>query len=109
MSWVLTRRKGLSEVMGSWKIMEILLPLTSRTSASLILRMSLPLKSTSPPAMRPGGTGTRRMSARLVTLLPEPDSPTMPRVSPLRSSKLTPSTAFRRPSSSLKYVFRSLT
>ena len=42
------------------------------------------------------------ITERLVTLLPDPDSPTMPRVSPLRSSKLTPSTAFTMPSSVLK-------
>jgi hypothetical protein len=46
---------------------------------------------------------------RLATLLPEPDSPTMPRVSPLPSSKETPSTALTIPSSVLKWTLRSST
>ena len=36
-----------------------------------------------PSTMRPGGCGIRRMTESAVTLLPEPDSPTMPSVSPL--------------------------
>ena len=47
----------------------------------------------------PGGVGTRPMIARLVTDLPEPDSPTMPSVSPGWISKLTPLTAWTTPSS----------
>jgi hypothetical protein len=54
------------------------------------------------PAILPGGVGMRLMTDRFVTLLPEPDSPTIPRVSPLCRSKLTPSTAFTRPSSTVK-------
>ena len=41
---------------------------------------------------RPASAGGR-CSARLVTLLPQPDSPTSPSVSPGASSKLTPFTA----------------
>ena len=33
--------------------------------------------------MRPGGVGISRMMLSAVTLLPQPDSPTTPRVSPL--------------------------
>src|SRR3954466_1185548 len=44
-----------------------------------------------------------------VTLLPEPDSPTMPSTSPRSSVKLTPSTAWTMPSSVAKLTFRSLT
>src|SRR5437868_4443787 len=51
----------------------------------------------------------RPMIVRQVTLLPEPDSPTMPRVWPLSTLNETPSTARTTPSSVLKYVFRSLT
>ena len=43
--------------------------------------------------MRPGGLGTSRMIDSDVTDLPQPDSPTMPSVSPGASEKLTPSTA----------------
>src|SRR5438105_8316917 len=50
-----------------------------------------------------------RMIERLVTDFPEPDSPTMPKVSPRFRSKLMPSTALTVPSSVSKYVRRSLT
>src|SRR3954470_16769926 len=44
-----------------------------------------------------------------VTLLPEPDSPTIPSTSPRSSVKLTPSTACTVPSSVANRTFRSLT
>ena len=48
--------------------------------------------------------GLRPMIVRQVTLLPDPDSPTMPSVWPFSTSKLTPSTALTTPSSVRKYV-----
>ncbi|GAA5502917.1 hypothetical protein Dxin01_02664 [Deinococcus xinjiangensis] len=42
------------------------------------------------------------MTDKLVTLLPEPDSPTTASVSPLLMWKVTPSTLFTTPSSVLK-------
>src|SRR6185503_10122243 len=45
----------------------------------------------------------RRRIARPSVDLPQPDSPTSPNVSPLRISRLTPSTAFTRP----KWTLRS--
>jgi hypothetical protein len=45
-----------------------------------------------PDSMRPGGS-TRRSSDSAVTDLPQPDSPTIPTVSPARMSNETPSTA----------------
>src|SRR5690606_14083382 len=59
--------------------------------------------------MRPGGVGMRRITDRLVTDLPEPDSPTTARVSPRSRWKLTPSTALTVPSAVSKYVLRSTT
>src|SRR5256885_13352519 len=59
--------------------------------------------------MRPGGVGISRMMLRAVTLLPEPDSPTMPSVSPRLMWKSIPSTARTTPSSVKKYVFSPLT
>src|SRR4051794_12893292 len=59
--------------------------------------------------MRPGGSAMSRMIDRFVTDLPEPDSPTMPSVSPLRRSKLTPLTALTTSSSMKKKVLRSWT
>ena len=49
------------------------------------------------------------MIVRQVTLLPEPDSPTMPSVLPFSTWKLTPSTALTTPSSVRKWVLRSRT
>src|SRR5256712_10819364 len=59
--------------------------------------------------MRPGGVGISRMMLGAVTLLPEPDSPTMPSVSPRLMWKSIPSTARTTPSSVKKYVFSPLT
>ncbi len=42
-------------------------------------------------------------------VLPQPDSPTIPRVSPSRMKKLTPSTALVTPLRLKKYVCRSFT
>ena len=60
-------------------------------------RRSTPASRTEPPTMRPGGSATRRMSESAVTLLPQPDSPTMASISPRFSEKETPSTAFTSP------------
>src|SRR5690606_41951821 len=46
-----------------------------------------------PPTIRPGGSGTSRITERAVTLLPQPDSPTTPTVWPRSTSIETPSTA----------------
>src|SRR6266404_4174564 len=64
---------------------------------------------TDPETIFPGGTGTSRISERLATVLPEPDSPTIPTVSPCLTSKLIPSTALTVPSSVSKYTRSSLT
>src|SRR2546430_15523072 len=47
------------------------------------------------------------MAARALTLLPDPDSPTMASVSPASSEWLTPSTAFTTPKSVKKWTRRS--
>src|SRR5690348_4879724 len=52
---------------------------------------------------------SRRITDSAVTLLPEPDSPTRPSVSPGCTVKLTPSTARTTPASVSKYVRRSRT
>src|SRR5690606_32489871 len=54
------------------------------------------------------GCGNRRMMDWAVTLLPQPDSPTIPRVSPAFSENETPSTARTRPSSVSNSVTRLL-
>jgi len=72
---------GLSEVMGSWKIMEMRLPRIRRISASPTAARSLPSNRMRPAAMRPAGLGSRRRIESAVTLLPQPLSPTKPKVS----------------------------
>ena len=42
----------------------------------------MPSKMISPATILPGGFGMSRVSDRAVTLLPQPDSPTRPSVSP---------------------------
>ncbi len=81
----------------------------SRTSRGESFSTSRPPKRISPETIFPGGSGINRMSERFATDLPEPDSPTIPSVSPRLSSKPMPSTAFTTPSSVSKYVRRSLT
>src|ERR1700733_8130048 len=62
----------------------------------------------SPPVMRPGGSINCRI-ARIVTLLPQPLSPTMPTTWLGNTSKLTPSTARTVPSSMRNDTRRSRT
>src|SRR3990170_2766789 len=57
----------------------------------------------------PGGDGISFMMLSAVTDLPQPDSPTTPRVSPFSMYRSTPSTARTMPSSVKKYVLRFLT
>src|SRR5205823_878081 len=49
----------------------------------------------------------RPSTASMLTLLPEPDSPTIPSVSPGKTSEVTPSTAWTIPSSVLNSTVRS--
>ena len=56
-------------------------------------RISLPSSSTE-PVDAAAFLWLRPITDRQVTLLPEPDSPTMPSVSPFSTEKLTPSTAW---------------
>ena len=55
------------------------------------------------------GERVRPIRVWAVTLLPEPDSPTMPRISPGRRSNETPSTACTMPSSVANSTRRSST
>ena len=74
------RSTGLSEVIGSWKTIAILSPRSARTSSWSIATMSRPRKTISPLAIRLCSCSSRMIDSA-VTLLPEPDSPTMPSVS----------------------------
>src|SRR4051812_40098967 len=77
---------GLSELIGSWKIMVMSLPRTLRNSRAETLRRSCPLNLISPEGwLAAPGRSCRIDNA--VTDLPDPDSPTSPSVSPRRTSK----------------------
>src|SRR3954463_8211038 len=107
-SWSPILCTGFRLVIGSWKIIAISLPRISRSRRGLAVSRSSPFQDAVPEdiAVR---FGLSPMIVRQVTLLPEPDSPTIPRVWPLSTENETPSTARTTPSSVLKYVFRSLT
>ncbi len=94
---------GLSDVIGSWKIIAMRSPRIARIRFGVARRRSAPSNRISPPATRPGGA-TRPMIESAVTLLPQPDSPTMPSVRPASSAKLTPSTALNVPASVVNAV-----
>ena len=65
-------------------------------TALSILRLVRPPGRIEPGSMRPGGRTRRRMDSA-VTLLPHPDSPTTPTVSPAWTVNDTPSTARATP------------
>ena len=80
----------------SWaleKIIAISCPRIFLSSPSASDVSSCPLKRTLPPVMRARSGGISRTIDRAVTLLPQPDSPTIPKVSPGKSANETPSTA----------------
>ncbi len=89
---------GLSEVIGSWKIIEIWLPRIARISASVSSSRFLPSNIRRPETILPGGEAISRRIESAVTLLPQPDSPTTASVSPGWTRKETPSTARTTPS-----------
>ena len=106
--WSPTRYTGLSEVMGSWKIMAIFWPRTCCISFSGRAKRSVPSKVMLPLATWPGFC-SRPMTESDVTDLPEPDSPTTARISPQSMEKVTPSTARTMPFLVGNSVTRSLT
>ena len=100
---------GFSDVIGSWKIMEIALPRMSRSVASEARARSSPANSMEPPAMRPGGEGTSPMTASAVIDLPHPDSPTRPSVPRASSSNESRSSTGTVPSRVSNSTVRSRT
>ena len=81
MTWLPTVNTGLSDVIGSWKIMLMSLPRIDRICGSGSFTRSLPSS-----AIRPDSIFAELESSRMieseVTILPEPLSPTMPSVWP---------------------------
>src|SRR4051794_21521854 len=107
-SWLPTVSTGLRDVIGSWKPSATSSPRPRRSSRFFSLNRSRPWNIAVPLTIRPGGVGIRPSSASVETLLPEPDSPTIPSVSPGKRSYETPSTAWTIPSSVLNSTTRSL-
>ena len=102
------RMTGLSEVIGSWKTMEIWEPHSWRRDLAGALRISWPMNRTEPVRTTPS-RGTSPMIERESTVLPDPDSPTMPTVSPRSRVRETPLTALSAPAAVEKVVWRSST
>ena len=71
--------------------------------------MSFPPNQASPPTISPGGMAMSFKMLIMVTLLPLPDSPTMPMISPESTWKVASSTAFTRPSPMWNTVWRCRT
>src|SRR5918998_409729 len=107
--WFPTVKTGLRLVIGSWKIIAMSLPRISCMRWSETPRRSWPSKRISPSGYSTGGLGLSCMMESEVTLLPLPDSPTIPNVSPGSRENDTPSTALTTPSWVLKCVLRLLT
>ena len=82
-----TRRRGLRDPYGSWKIICM-----SRRYGRMLRRDSV-LMSWPSNVIFPEVRSYSRMMQRASVDLPQPVSPTRPRVCPRRTSRLTPSTA----------------
>ena len=80
---------------GSWKIMPISAPRIARSSAAVMVSRSRPSNRAWPVIWAPR---VRPMIVWVETLLPDPDSPTMPSVCPASTAKETPRTACTTPS-----------
>ena len=106
MIWSPMVKLGLSEVIGSWKIIASRLPRRSRRVWSGTSSRSKPSKRIE-PVTSAECFDSRPMMASEVTLLPQPDSPTRPSVAPLATLRSTRSTAWVvRPSSPWKMTRR---
>jgi hypothetical protein len=79
--WSPTVYAGFRLVIGSWKIIDMRSPRTSSRCRFDNVSRSTPSSLIEPDGMRPGGCGMSPMTAIDVTVLPEPDSPTIPTVS----------------------------
>ena len=106
--WRSMRTTGFSDVIGSWNTIAIFAPHRVRSVLSSAPTISVPSKTIEPLCVV-----VRRGSSPIIererTVLPDPDSPTMPSVSPRPSSRDTPSTARTRPRGVANEVLRSVT
>jgi hypothetical protein len=84
--------RGFSEVIGSWKMIEIRRPRIERMPLSGSVSRSCPSKMISPLGWDAADVSSRSTDSA-DTVLPEPDSPTSATVSPLAMENDTPFTA----------------
>ena len=96
-SWAPTVITGLSDVIGSWKIIAISPPRMLRIILSDLRVNSDRPRRISPEVTRSDALGKSPMMASEVTDLPEPDSPARHSVSPAARSKDTRSRMRFRP------------
>src|SRR5919198_813657 len=101
-------KTGLSDVIGSWKIIAISRPRIERSARSLWRIRSRPSNNARPDSTRPLRASSPRIASD-VTLLPQPDSPTIPSVSPGAMSNEMPLTACTVPRLVQKRTWRSST
>ncbi len=103
--WRPILRTGLRAVMGSWNTIAICWPQYGRMSLGDSWAMSAPSKRMRPSRTALGASSP--MIERASTDLPDPDSPTMPRVLPRSRVKVMPATALTMPRSVWNEVRRS--
>ncbi len=100
-----TVNRGFRLVMGSWNIMPIRLPCIFLISLGDFLSKSSPSKSRA-SACREALSSSSPIIDSMVTLFPQPDSPTIPRLSPFPTWKVMPLTDCTLPASVAKLVRR---
>ena len=106
--WRPTGITGLSDVMGSWKIMPISLPRTRRSWAGESVSRPRPARRT-PSPRTVAESGSRPMTDSPKVLLPHPDSPTTPTISPGSTRSDTSSRASTSPPCERKLTERPRT
>ncbi len=99
---------GFSDVIGSWKTIAMLAPQNRRISLGDAPPISSPSKRIEPLRIT-FLRGSSPMIERVSTVLPDPDSPTIPSVRPRSRVKDTPSTDRTRPRTVSKPVSTSVT
>src|SRR5262245_16923249 len=99
---------GVNAVIGSWKIIAISPPRIARISPGERANRSRPRSRTWPCTMA-FGSRISRITAIIETVLPEPDSPTIPTTSSTSTVSESPSTARRSPASVRNETWRSRT
>jgi hypothetical protein len=92
-TWSPIVNSGFNDAIGSCRIIAIFLPRMWRISSGDFASRSSPSNSILPPAFFAAVGSSRRIDSASV-VLPDPDSPTTPSVSPRSSAMVTLSTAF---------------